>query len=222
MYNKLVIEEIKKKALHDEVPIIKDGGLLYMLDLIKTNKCKKILELGTAVGYSAINIAKLDPEIHIDTLEKNEEMYKQAIKNIHDCGLDKQISCYLTAIEDFKTEEKYDFIFIDAAKAQYGKYLEQFIDNLKEDGIVLFDNMIFHGMIYNVDRIKNRSTRSLVKKILMFRKSMENDKRFDIIFEDEVGDGLLILRRRKTVDNTQAAGICRLPFLALLKRPRTI
>lgn len=205
MYNKLVIEEIKKKALHDEVPIIKDGGLLYMLDLIKTNKCKKILELGTAVGYSAINIAKLDREIHIDTLEKNEEMYKQAIKNIHDCGLGKQISCYLTAIEDFKTEEKYDFIFIDAAKAQYGKYLEQFIDNLKEDGLVLFDNMIFHGMIYDVDRIKNRSTRSLVKKILMFRKSMENDKRFDIIFEDEVGDGLLILRRRKTVDNMQAA-----------------
>ena len=205
MYNKLVIAEIKKKALENEVPIIKDGGLSYMLNLIKNNKCKKILELGTAVGYSAINIAKLDPDIHIDTLEKNEDMYKQALYNIHQEGLDKQITCYLTAIEEFKTTKKYDFIFIDAAKAQYGKYLEQFIDNLEEDGLVLFDNMIFHGMIYNVEKIKNRSTRSLVKKILMFRKNVANDTRFDIIFEDKVGDGLLILRRRKTVDNTQAA-----------------
>lgn len=205
MYNKLVIETIKEKALQNEVPIIKDGGLLYMLNLIKNNHFKEILELGTAVGYSAINIAKLAKDIHVDTLEKNEDMYKQAVKNIHDEGLDEQITCYLTAIEDFSTQKKYDFIFIDAAKAQYGKYLEQFINNLKEDGIILFDNMIFHGMIYDVDSIRSRGTRSLVKKILMFRKNVANDERFDIIFEDEVGDGLLILRRRKKVDNIQAA-----------------
>ena len=205
MYNKLVIEKIKEKALQNEVPIIKDGGLLYMLNLIKNNHFKEILELGTAVGYSAINIAKLAKDIHVDTLEKNEDMYNQAIANIHDEGLDEQITCYLTPIEDFDTKKKYDFIFIDAAKAQYGKYLEQFIDNLKEDGIILFDNMIFHGMIYNIDSIHNRGTRSLVKKILMFRKNVANDERFDIIFEDEVGDGLLILRRRKKVDNIQAA-----------------
>ena len=98
MYNKLVIEKIKEKALQNEVPIIKDGGLLYMLNLIKNNHFKEILELGTAVGYSAINIAKLAKDIHVDTLEKNEDMYNQAIANIHDEGLDEQITCYLTPI----------------------------------------------------------------------------------------------------------------------------
>ena len=192
-----MIDEIKKKALKEDVPIIKDGGLIFLLDLIKQKKFKNILELGTAVGYSAINMAKLDKDIHIDTIEKNEDMYNQAIINIKNEGLDNQITVHFCPIEEYQTDKKFDFIFVDAAKAQYGKYLEMFIDNLKEDGYVLFDNMVFHNMIYHIEDIKNKNTRSLVKKIVKFRENMSNDSRFDIMFYDDIGDGLLLLTRRK-------------------------
>lgn len=192
-----MIENIKKEALDKEVPIIKDGGLLFLLDLIKKENAKEILELGTAVGYSSLNMSYLSEDIHIDTIEKNEEMYKQAVINIQNEGKQSQITTYFTAIEDFKTDKMYDLIFVDAAKAQYGKYMEQFLPNLKEDGVMLFDNMIFHGMIYDIENIKGRGTKALVRKIVKFRENVSNDKRFDIIFNDKVGDGLLVLRRKK-------------------------
>ena len=191
-----MIEKIKNDALEKDVPIIKDDGLIFLLDLIKEKNIKEILELGTAVGYSSINMALLSKDIHIDTIEKNEEMYKQALINIRNENLDSQITVHFMPIEEFKTNKKYDLIFVDAAKAQYGKYLEMFINNLKEDGYVLFDNMVFHNMIYDVENIKNRNTRSLVRKIVKFRETMSNDSRFDIIFYDNVGDGLLLLTRR--------------------------
>lgn len=192
-----MIDEVKKKALKEDVPIIKDGGLIFLLDLIKQKNLKNILELGTAVGYSAMNMAKLSKDIHIDTIEKNEDMYNQAILNIKNEGLDNQITVHFMPIEEYKTDKKYDLIFVDAAKAQYGKYLEMFIDNLEDKGYVLFDNMVFHNMIYDIDSIKSKNTRSLVKKIVNFREKMSKDSRFDIMFYDNVGDGLLLLNRRQ-------------------------
>lgn len=191
-----MIENIKQKALNDQVPIIKDDGLSFLLKIIEERNVKDILELGTAVGYSSINMALLDKDIHIDTIEKNEEMYKEAIKNIKAEGLDDQITVHFCPIEEFKTDKKYDLIFVDAAKAQYKKYTEQFLDNLKDDGIFFYDNMIFHGLIYELDNIQSRNLRSLVRKIINFRDLMRNDKRFDIIFYDDVGDGVLLASLR--------------------------
>ena len=131
-----MIEYIKQKAKSNRVPIIKDGGLLYLEDLIKKNNVKSILELGTAVGYSAIAMAGLSEDIYIDTIEKNEDMYHEAIANIEAEGLDERINVIFMPIENFKTDKKYDLIFVDAAKAQYPKYLEQFLGNLEKDGIM--------------------------------------------------------------------------------------
>ncbi|MBQ1740286.1 MAG: class I SAM-dependent methyltransferase [Erysipelotrichaceae bacterium] len=190
------IGKIKEKALEEGVPIIKDEGLAFLLNVIGEHGCKDILELGTAVGYSAIEMAKSDPAIRIDTIEKNEEMYRQALANIRREGLEGRIKVHFTPIEDFHTDRMYDLIFVDAAKAQYGKYLEQFLPNLKEDGIMLFDNTVFHGLIYEADTIASRSLRALVKKIIKFREKVLNDDRFDIIMFDGIGDGILILTRR--------------------------
>ena len=191
-----MIDDVKNKALKEGVPIIKDEGLAFLLNFVKENNFKDILELGTAVGYSAMQMAKLDSNIHIDTIEKNEDMYNQAIINIKNNNLQSQIDVYLSPIEEFKTEKMYDFIFVDAAKAQYGKYLEQFLPNLKPEGKMLFDNMIFHGLIYKVDEIESKNLRNLVKKIIKFRENVYNDERFDIIMRDDIGDGIFILSRR--------------------------
>ena len=192
-----MIDNIKKKALEDKVPIIKDGGLEFLLKTVKERNCKDILELGTAVGYSSMQMASISKDIHIDTIEKNEDMYSQAVENIKNNGFNDQIDVHFTPIEDFSTEKMYDLIFVDAAKAQYGKYMEQFLPNLKQDGIMLFDNMIFHGLIYDVDSIEPRSKRALVRKIVKFREFVQQDPRFDIMLYDDIGDGILVLCRRK-------------------------
>ena len=189
--------DIKTAALQEGVPIIQDGGLLFLLGLIRENGYKQILELGTAVGYSSIQMALSDDEIMIDTIEKEDEMYEKALRNITKYGLQDRITVYHMPIEEFKTEKQYDLIFVDAAKAQYGRYLERFIDNLKDDGKMVFDNMIFHGLIYHADEIRSRNLRNLVKKILLFRENMQKDERFDIMLFDNIGDGILLLSRRK-------------------------
>ena len=171
-----MIEDIKEKALKEGVPIIKDEGLIFLLSLIKENNYK---------------------DIHIDTLEKNIDMYNQAIKNIEDNNLKDQIEVHFGPIEEYKTDKMYDLIFVDAAKAQYGKYMEQFINNLKPEGKMVFDNMIFHGLIYDVDNIQSKNLRNLVKKIIKFRQLVHNDERFDIMMNDNIGDGILVLSWRK-------------------------
>ena len=192
-----MIEEIKTDALKKGVPIIKDEGLAFLLNFIEQHDIKDILELGTAVGYSSIMMAKTDENIHIDTIEKNEQMYDEAIRNIKECNLDGRINVHFGAIEDYETDKMYDLVFVDAAKAQYGKYMEKFLPNLKEDGYMFFDNMVFHGLIEDPEKITSRNLRNLVKKIIKFREMVQNDNRFDIMMVDNVGDGILILSRRK-------------------------
>ena len=86
---------------------------------------------------------------------------------------------------------------MDAAKAQYGKYTEMFLDNLAEDGYMVYDNMIFHGLVFDVENIESKNLRNMVKKIVKFREMVANDERFDIMLFDNIGDGMLILTRRK-------------------------
>lgn len=191
------IDDIKREAINNNVPIVKDDTLEVLLNVIKDNNYCSILELGSAVGYSAIQMALLNKNIHIDTLEKNIDMYNKACFNVKELGLTNQINIINMPIEEFKTDKVYDFIFIDAAKAQYEKYFDQFLDNLSLNGAVLFDNMCFHGMINDIDSIKNRNTRSLVKKIVKFRENMLNRDGFDIILNDIIGDGYMLVTRRK-------------------------
>lgn len=174
-----------------------DGGLAFLLELIVKENVSSILELGTAVAYSSIRMASLREDIHVDTVEKEAEMVLEARKNISEAGLEGRITVYQEEAESFVSDKVYDLIFVDAAKAQYAKYLERYLPNLKEDGVMVFDNMVFHDMIYHVDDLKNRGTRSMVRKIIKFRESVKNDERFDIMMYDSIGDGILVLRRRR-------------------------
>ena len=156
---------IKEYAKKNHVPIIQDGGLDFILDVIKDRHCRSILELGTAIGYSAINMAAVFDDIVIDTIERNDEMYAKAAENIAQANLADRIHVYHQDIKEFQTDKEYDLIFVDAAKGQYYNYLNQFIDNLSKDGIMIFDNLEFHGMVKDPSLTSNRNTLSLIKKI---------------------------------------------------------
>ena len=191
------MSDLKQFAKDNHVPIIQDGGLDFLLKTIKKINAKDILELGSAIGYSAISMARLSDDIHIDTIERDQKMYEEALKNVKDAALNDQITLNFMDIRDYVPSKKYDLIFVDAAKGQYYNYLNQFIDYLKEDGVMFFDNMGFHGLTKDPDAIKNRNTRSLVKKINKFKELVKEDSRFDIILYEDIGDGILILTRRK-------------------------
>ena len=193
------MSDLKEFAKENHVPIILDGGLDFLLKTIKSRNVKDILELGTAIAYSSINMAKISEEIKIDTIERNEGMYKEAVQNVKAANLENQINLHFCDIEEFKTDKMYDLIFVDAAKSQYYKFLNMFIDNLKDDGIMVFDNMEFHGLVDHPELTHNRNTRQLVRKIKNFRELVQEDERFDIIMYEGVGDGIMTLTRRKDV-----------------------
>lgn len=190
------MNDLKSYARENHVPIIRDGGLEFLLKTVKEGGYHNILELGTAIGYSAINMAQISDDIQIDTIERNPEMYAQAVQNVKEANLEGQIHLHFGEIKEFVPTKTYDFIFVDAAKGQYYNYLNQFIDYLEPKGRMFFDNMAFHGMVEHPELTNNRNTRQLVKKIKNFRDMVQDDERFDIILYENVGDGILILNRR--------------------------
>lgn len=186
------LEEIESYAEIHDVPIMMKDGIEFLVDYIKKNEIYTILELGTAIGYSAIKMAETKENVIVDTLEIDEERIQEAIKNIADHGLSERITVYHSDAMAFETDKQYDLIFIDAAKAQYGKYMRHFEQNLKTGGTFVFDNLNFHGIVDNPELTKNRNTKHLVRKIKAFREELLVNSAYDTVFYAEIGDGVAI------------------------------
>ena len=160
-----VIKEMEKYAEEKSVPIMQKKGMTFLCKFIKKNNIKKILEIGTAIGYSAINMALVDDDVTIVSIERDQEKYIEAIKNIKKCNLDKRVSLILGDALTLELKDKYDMIFIDAAKAQYLNFFEKYKDNLVSDGFIVSDNMEFHGHVENYEKIENKNLKALVGKL---------------------------------------------------------
>ncbi|MGI6781850.1 MAG: O-methyltransferase [Acholeplasmataceae bacterium] len=184
------IYNLKEYAIQNNVPVINDDGLNFLLDLIKTHNIKTVLEIGTAIGYSAINMANLGCKII--TVERDYFMYEQAIKNIKEANLLNNIQVIHGDALTIDVAEKVDMIFIDAAKAQYQKFFEKFEGNLNQGGIIVCDNLNFH----NLDPNKvSRGTRQLLKKINQFKLFLESNTDYETSIYT-VGDGISVSKRR--------------------------
>ena len=185
------IEELEKYAKENNVPIIQKDGLNFIVDYIRNNNIKKILEIGTAIGYSAINMALINPEIQITTIERNKEMYDKAHLNIKKFNLEKRINIIFGDALTTKINGKYDLIFIDAAKAQYIKFFEKYKVNLNKNGIIITDNLNFHGLTNNIENIQSKNLKALVKKINNYKDFLKENQEFNTKFY-EIGDGIAV------------------------------
>ena len=197
---RILIDDLKKFAKDNNVPIMQDGGIEFIIDYIKTNNIKKILEIGSAIGYSAIRFASVNKDILVTTIERDNNMYKQAIKNIQEFHLDKQITIINADALYTDIDGKYDLIFIDAAKSQYIKFFEKYKKNLAENGVIITDNLSFHGLVEDDSKTKNRNTLQLVKKIRNYIEFLKNNKEFDTEFLT-IGDGISISKFNKDTCN---------------------
>ncbi len=190
-----LLNSMKDYAHENHVPIILDGGLEFILDIIKKKNPHNILEIGTAIGYSAINMA-INSNANIYTIERDKKMEDEAIKNVSKANLQDRIHLIfkdaLDEIDEINGIE-FDIIFIDAAKSQYIKFFEKYSKYLKKDGIILTDNMNFHGV--TVESAKSRNLKALIRKLNNYHDFLNNNNEFDTKIYD-VGDGIAVSVRK--------------------------
>ena len=184
------IEEVLLQAKDLSVPIISDAGINMLIQLIKIGGVKRVLEIGTAIGYSAIMMA-LNTDCKVLSIEKNSDSFLIAKENIKKCGLDDRIQILNQDALLAEIEGEFDLLFIDAAKAQYLNFLNRFKSNVKTNGIVVCDNLLFHGMVENEEIMSSKKTKSLVKKLRNFNSQIVNHPEFDTYIY-AIGDGLSI------------------------------
>ena len=186
------LKQIKEDALNKQIPIMSDGGMKYLLKYIKKNKVKNILEIGSAVGYSAICMCLIDDDIKVTTIERDRSRYLDALKNIKKIGLEDRIELLYHDAFDVDLDDQYDLIFIDAAKAQNKKFFEKFEKNLKDGGTIITDNMYFHGLVEKeLEEIESRNVRQMVRKIKNYITFLDDHPRYRTRFL-KVGDGLAV------------------------------
>ncbi len=190
--NKEELEKIKRQALSEKIPIIMDDTLEVIEKRLKDNPPQKILEIGTAVGYSAICFSEfLKENGRIDTIERDEERVKQAIENIKKVGVEEKIKIYQgDAVEILPTlNEQYDMVFIDAAKGKYPFFLKEALRMLNIDGIIFADNILYKG--YVMSDYNKHKQRTAVRNLREYIKEVFENPNLDTEIL-EVGDGLAI------------------------------
>ena len=141
------INEIKKYASENNIPIMQDEGIEFLTNFIIKKQCKNILEIGTAIGYSAIMMCLTSADVHVTTIERDEVRYMEALKNIKKLNLEDRITLIFNDALNVKLEDEFDLIFIDAAKGKNQDFFLRFESNLAKEGYIITDNMYFHGYV---------------------------------------------------------------------------
>ena len=187
-----IVRKIKQYAEDNNVPIMLQEGIDFLTTYILKNHVKNILEIGTVIGYSAIMMALVDPDVKVTTIERDEVRYLEALKNVKSLGLEDRITLIYNDAFNVKLEETFDLIFIDAAKAQSIKFFEMFERNLNRNGAIITDNLKFHGLVdQNEDEIKSKNLKALIRKIKDYINYLKNNEKYKTEFFD-VGDGISV------------------------------
>ena len=190
--NKKEISIIKKKALEDKVPIIMDDTLEVVAKILNEIKPNKILEIGTAVGYSAICFSEyLQENGKIDTIERDTERVKEARENIKKAEVEDKINIYEgDAVEILPTlNDEYDVVFIDAAKGKYPFFLNQAVRMIRQGGVIIADNVLYKG--YVMSDYNKHKQRTAVRNLREYIAEITNNDKLETEIL-EVGDGLAI------------------------------
>ncbi len=191
-----LINKIKEYAVVNNVPIMTDDGMEFLIDYIKNNNIKRILEVGTAIGYSAIMMCNIDKDITVTTIERDKTRYDEAVKNVDLFNYKDRINLIFGDALEVEIDGKYDLIFIDAAKAQNIKFFEKYKVNLNDNGTIITDNMNFHGLTFMEDTTNlSRNLKQLVRKLKNYHEFLKNNLEFSTVFYD-IGDGVAISRRK--------------------------
>ncbi|MCR5741544.1 MAG: SAM-dependent methyltransferase [Gammaproteobacteria bacterium] len=182
-------KDLRDYASINKVPIIKDGGFMVLEEEINKHNIKSVLEIGSAIGYSAIRLASLG--LKVTTIERNKEMYDLCVSNVSKYNLSDMIEPIFIDALEYTPSKFYDLIFIDAAKAQNIKFFERFTPYLNDNGLVIVDNMDFHDLVNEDPKNLSKNLRGLVKKINEFKDYLIKREDYSTTFTHR-GDGMSI------------------------------
>ena len=190
------IRDIKKYALDNNVPIMVDEGIDYLTNFIVKKQISSVLEIGTAIGYSAIMMALSNPNLRITSVERDKDRYLEALKNIKKFDLEDRITLIFNDAFNINLTDRFDLIFLDAAKGQNIRFFEKFEKNLNKNGFIITDNMFFHGLVEKDEsEISSRNLRGLIRKIKEYTEFLKQNDKYVVSFL-EVGDGLAIAEKK--------------------------
>jgi predicted O-methyltransferase YrrM len=193
------ILKMEQYAKQHDVPIMELLGIETLLSYVRLKSPKRILEVGTAIGYSAIRMALASMTSEIVSIERDEERYNIAKENVNVLNLYDRITLLLGDANELQSQVEhyapYDFIFIDAAKGQYQNFFDHYSSMLSPDGIIITDNVLFRGYVADESGLESRRLRSLVKRIRSFNEYiMKHPDYYSSILP--IGDGMMVSIRK--------------------------
>ncbi|GAB3050532.1 O-methyltransferase [Virgibacillus ainsalahensis] len=194
------VSQMEEQAKEESIPIMDPVSINFMMQLIRLLKPNRILEIGTAIGYSALRMVEANPSTSIVTIEKNEERYVHALENIKEQKKEERITViHGDALEELsemtKYNQRFDLVFIDAAKGQYKHFFELANPLLVNDGIIISDNVLFRGHVVNPENAHARH-KKMVEKIRNYNDWLANHPEF-LTSIVPIGDGIAISLKKE-------------------------
>ena len=189
-----ILLKMKDYAVQNNIPIMEDVSMAVLLSLMKLKKPQTVLEIGTAIGYSAIRMAKACKECKIVSCDLDEKRLAIAKAFLHESGFSDRITLiYGDALDDLAEIEHnapYDMVFIDAAKGQYEKYFKAFSPMVAKHGMVVSDNVFFRGMVPGIVQPTKRY-RTVINRLREYNEYLVREEGFETTFYP-IGDGLAV------------------------------
>lgn len=190
---KAEVEQIEAYAAEHEIPIMELVGMECFLQQLKLIKPQRILEIGAAIGYSAIRMAEATGATVV-TIERDQVRYEQAIENIQKLNLANRIHVHfgdaLELSQRLESDPLYDVLFIDAAKGQYQRFFDLYSPFVKKGGVIFSDNVLFRGFVAEED-IDNKRLQKLAQKIKRYNQWLMSHPGYETMILP-VGDGLAV------------------------------
>ncbi|TAA66857.1 O-methyltransferase [Planococcus salinarum] len=190
---------MKKYAQEQHVPIMEDEGISFLTSLLVEQKPESILEIGAAIGFSALKMVRALPEVRLDTIERDDVRFEKAVEFIRDSGYQERIRIFQADALEMDVsllENGYDAIFIDAAKGQYERFFEKYEVLLNSGGVIYCDNMHMHGMAaVPLSEIPKRK-RTMIRNLSKFRDRMLDHADYESKLL-QIGDGIMVCKKRE-------------------------
>lgn len=189
-----LIEEIRVYGVNNDVPIMSVETIETINKIIDENNIHSILEIGTAIGYSTICFASNKNIERVVSIERDDVREGIAIENVKKSGLSNIELIHDDAL-NVEVSDKFDLVIIDAAKSQNTKFFNKYKENLNENGVIIIDNLEFHGYVGKSKEIKSRNLRQMVRKIEKFLEFLDTQEEYNVEYI-EVGDRLGVCKKK--------------------------
>lgn len=191
------LDKMLSFARENYIPVMLDDTKKLLQQLTTENQPKKILEIGTAIGYSGIVMLTSSPEAQLNTIEMDEKSAKMARQNFIQAGVYDRVNLFVGDAKEIVTQltGKYDFIFLDGPKGQYDCFLPYLIDVLEVGGLLVCDNVLYKGLVEHVPEHRHKHI-TIARNLNRFLDDLNNDNRLTTRLH-RTGDGVTVSRRIK-------------------------